>query len=183
MPARANTSPQKPCVSLFVRASQINPKLLVYAQIHGPFDFNKTPLAPLGCKIVMHDRAEDRRSWGPHGTHGFYIGLALHHYRNYGCYIPSTRHTRAFNTVLFYPHCCALPLATPGDQLTMALQDLTNVLEKPIPPSLGVGPNHSIRQIQRILVDPTKNRVVLNLPDPATRKQQKMKHHQRNPVP
>eukprot|EP00532_Pseudo-nitzschia_australis_P011281 CAMPEP_0168233864 /NCGR_PEP_ID=MMETSP0140_2-20121125/17949_1 /TAXON_ID=44445 /ORGANISM="Pseudo-nitzschia australis, Strain 10249 10 AB" /LENGTH=183 /DNA_ID=CAMNT_0008166597 /DNA_START=687 /DNA_END=1235 /DNA_ORIENTATION=- len=65
-----------------LRASQVNPKLSAYAQVHGPFDFNKTPLAPLGCKIVIHDRAEEQRSW---------VGPALHHYRNYQCYIPSTK--------------------------------------------------------------------------------------------
>eukprot|EP00532_Pseudo-nitzschia_australis_P014697 CAMPEP_0168284554 /NCGR_PEP_ID=MMETSP0141_2-20121125/23578_1 /TAXON_ID=44445 /ORGANISM="Pseudo-nitzschia australis, Strain 10249 10 AB" /LENGTH=143 /DNA_ID=CAMNT_0008228585 /DNA_START=853 /DNA_END=1284 /DNA_ORIENTATION=- len=43
-----------------LRASRVNPKLSAYTQVHGPFDFNKTPLAPLGCKIVIHDRAEER---------------------------------------------------------------------------------------------------------------------------
>ena len=45
-----------------LRASRVNPKLSAYAQVHGHFNFNKTPLAPLGCKIVIHDRADERRS-------------------------------------------------------------------------------------------------------------------------
>ena len=35
--------------------SRINPKLLAYMQIWGAFDFNKTPLAPIGCKAIIHD--------------------------------------------------------------------------------------------------------------------------------
>jgi hypothetical protein len=29
--------------------SRINPKLLAWAQVHGAFDFNRTPLGPPGC--------------------------------------------------------------------------------------------------------------------------------------
>ena len=37
-----------------VRPSIINPKLSTYNQILGVSNFGKTPLAPPGCKIVVH---------------------------------------------------------------------------------------------------------------------------------
>ena len=149
--------------------SCIHPKLTAYAQIHGPFHFNKTPMAPLGCKIIIHDHADERWSWAPHSTHGFYIGPAMQHYRNDWCYILTTNHTRVSNTVLFYSHCCNLPITTPIDQLTMPIQDLTTTLHDPITPLLGVGPNHTIRIINHILhpKGPTKNTVV-QLPPTVT---------------
>ena len=72
-----------------LRTSRINPKLSAYSQIHCPFNFNKTPVAPLGYKIIIHDQADEHRTWAPHGTPGFYAGPVLQHYRNYKCYIPN----------------------------------------------------------------------------------------------
>ena len=38
-----------------LRTSRINPKLSAYAQLHGAYNFNRTPLAPPGTKIIIHD--------------------------------------------------------------------------------------------------------------------------------
>ena len=83
-----------------LRTSRTNPKISAFSQIHGTFDFNKTPVALLGCKIIIHNRANECRTWAPHGTPGFYIGPALQHYSNYRCHIPTTKHTRVSNTVM-----------------------------------------------------------------------------------
>eukprot|EP00978_Attheya_sp_CCMP212_P008992 scaffold21179_cov47-Attheya_sp.AAC.3 len=39
-----------------LRGSRLNPKLSAYAQIHGAFDFNRTPLAPPGTKVLVHEK-------------------------------------------------------------------------------------------------------------------------------
>jgi hypothetical protein len=36
------------------RRSRINPQLSAYAQVFGAFDFNKTPLAPPGTRVLVH---------------------------------------------------------------------------------------------------------------------------------
>ena len=56
-----------------LRPSRINPMISAYTQVHGEFDFNKTPLAPVGCKVIVHDRRNEQGSWDNHGSHGFYI--------------------------------------------------------------------------------------------------------------
>jgi hypothetical protein len=43
-----------------LRASCLNPKLSAYAQLHGSFDFNRTPLAPPGTKVVIHVKPDKR---------------------------------------------------------------------------------------------------------------------------
>ena len=37
--------------------SGINPKLSAYAYLHGPFNFNKMPLATMGCRVQVHKKA------------------------------------------------------------------------------------------------------------------------------
>ncbi len=36
-----------------LRPSWINPTMLAYKAIHGPYDWNRFPLAPPGCKAVI----------------------------------------------------------------------------------------------------------------------------------
>ena len=37
-----------------LRTSRVNPKLSAQANLFGNFDFNKTPLAPPGTKVLIH---------------------------------------------------------------------------------------------------------------------------------
>ena len=82
----------------------MNPAISAYAQVNGNFNFSDTPLAPAGCKIVIHDGSNERASWALHGTNGFYIGPVNKHYHNYQCYIPATKSIRVSNTVEIFPH-------------------------------------------------------------------------------
>ena len=34
-------------------------------------DFNKTPLASLGCKVVINENPDARKTWAPHGSGGW----------------------------------------------------------------------------------------------------------------
>ncbi len=43
------TSQVEDCLNL-MRASQIDPKISAYEALNGPYDWNRYPLAPLGCK-------------------------------------------------------------------------------------------------------------------------------------
>jgi hypothetical protein len=45
------------------RPPRINPRLSAYQQVWGNFDFNKSPLAPPGCKVVVHEGAMERGAW------------------------------------------------------------------------------------------------------------------------
>jgi hypothetical protein len=61
------------------RQSRINPKLSAYQQVWGRFDFNRTPMAPPGYKVMVHERALERGAWASPGINGYYIGPAMHH--------------------------------------------------------------------------------------------------------
>jgi hypothetical protein len=76
-----------------LRTSRINPKLSAYTQLFGSFDYNKTLLAPLGTKVVIHERPQQRRTFGDHGREGWYIGPAMQHYRHYSIFVMATVET------------------------------------------------------------------------------------------
>jgi hypothetical protein len=43
-----------------LRGSRINPKLSAYAQVHGTYDFNRTPIAPPGIRVLVHQKPSVR---------------------------------------------------------------------------------------------------------------------------
>ena len=56
-----------------LRTSIINPTLSAHAQLHGLFDFNATPIAPPGTKLIVHQNPTIRKSWAPRGKYGWHI--------------------------------------------------------------------------------------------------------------
>jgi len=60
-------------VNLLRQATAV-PTVSAYAYLWGPHDFNKMPLAPLGCAVLIHDKPAKRQSWATHASDGWYIG-------------------------------------------------------------------------------------------------------------
>jgi hypothetical protein len=55
-----------------LRTSRVNKHLSAYSVLEGPFNFDKTPLAPPGTKAIIYNNPITRTSWGPHGDDAFY---------------------------------------------------------------------------------------------------------------
>ena len=136
-----------------LRPSRINPTKSAYNELSGNFDFNKTSLAPPGCLIVAHERAQ-RGTWIDHGIKGYFIGPAKHHYRNYRVYISATRGERTTDTIKFFPEHVQMPKTSSENKLTSATEDLIAILKKPHPPTSfldqGAKTNDAIRNLQEI---------------------------------
>jgi hypothetical protein len=60
--------------------STINPQISAWNFFQGPFDFNKTPLGPVGCRVLIHAKPATRQSWDFRAKNGFYIGPAMDSY-------------------------------------------------------------------------------------------------------
>jgi hypothetical protein len=101
--------PQATITLHLLRKSRINPRMSAYAQLNGHFDFNRTPLAPPGTRIIAHEKPDQRASWDPHGVDGYYLGLALDHYFCYQVHITKTKGTRIVDTVEFFPSKISMP--------------------------------------------------------------------------
>jgi hypothetical protein len=60
---------------------RIDPSKLVYEVLYGPYNWNRYPLAPLGCKAVVYKNGDTRGSWASQGVDGWYLGPLMDHYR------------------------------------------------------------------------------------------------------
>ena len=78
----------------YLRYSRRQPNLSAYEATFGNFNFNGTPLAPPGTRVLVHKTTEQRASFAPHGVDGWFISPSLDHYQCYNCYILSTAGTR-----------------------------------------------------------------------------------------
>jgi hypothetical protein len=57
-----------------LRTSRIYPKLSAARHLFGQYDFNRSPMAPPGTRIIAHETPNQRRTWAPHGQYGWYLG-------------------------------------------------------------------------------------------------------------
>ena len=92
------------------------------------FDYNKTPLAPLGTKAFVHERSTQRKSHADHGKIGYVTGPSLEHYRHLQFYIPETRGTRVTDTYVFIPTKFELPKNAAADRATQALEEFIQAI-------------------------------------------------------
>ena len=78
--------------------------------------------------MLVYESTEKRRTWDPHGEHGWYIGIAPDHYRCHKVYIPKSRAERIAKTVKFYPHKTPIPTNSINDTILLAAKNLTEAL-------------------------------------------------------
>jgi hypothetical protein len=118
-----------------LRSLRVNPKLSAYAYLNGNFDFNKTPLAPPGTKVVVHLKPDQCASWAYHGEEAWYVAPSMEHYRYVKSYIPSTARERDINTLHFFLKKIPFPSIYTEDYLKQAASNILAILQK-LPSSL-----------------------------------------------
>jgi hypothetical protein len=116
-----------------LRGSRLNPKLSAWAQLNGTFDFNRTPLAPPGIRVLVHQKPDNRSTWSPHAEDGWYVGPALESYRCYRIWLFATRAERVSDTISWFPTKVNMPLASTNDLILAALTDIVHALQHPTP--------------------------------------------------
>ena len=140
----------------------------------GEFDYNKSPLAPAGTKVLVHEKPKQRGSWDDHGIRGWYIGPEVNHYRCYNCYLPTTHGERTSDTVEFFHHVAPMPQQSSRDQAIQAVRDLIHTIRNPSPasPFPTFGPTHTAALSQLADLFQTKaeyNTPAKSLAPPITR--------------
>ena len=142
--------PQAEITLNLLRTSRINPNLSAYAQIHGQFDYNRTPIAPPGTRVIVHENAAQRGTYGPRGTDGWYLGPAMDHYRCYRCYISATGGERTPETVEFFPQKTEVPNLSSREVIHSSALDLISAIKQPHPSTpLQVG-NQTLRALEQL---------------------------------
>jgi hypothetical protein len=125
--------PQTEITLNLLRTSRLHPHLSATAHFHGFVDYNKTAFAPPGCKTIAHEKPGKRRTWAPHGQHGYSLGPSMHHYRCQNVYISATASERIVDALEFFPHNYQMPRLSSTDRLIMAANDMTDALQNPHP--------------------------------------------------
>jgi hypothetical protein len=147
--------PQATITLNHLRKSRINPRMSAYAQLNGHFDFNSTPLAPPGTRIIAHEKPDQRASWDPHGLDGYYLGPTLDHYHCYQVHITKTKGTRIVDTVEFFPATLAMPRTSSKDLASIAAIELSHALQHPSHAEtfiqIGTAQLQALRQLSDIL--------------------------------
>ena len=103
----------------------------------GPFDFNKTRLGPVGCRVLVHAKPATRCTWDFRAKEGFYIGPALGSYRCFKLVKSDTKSQVSFDTVKFRHAYCTIPSPSPEDKIIDGLQVISGALkDSPLPTSI-----------------------------------------------
>jgi len=119
----------------FLRQATANPKISAWEYFNGPFDFNKTPLAPMGCRVLILAKSRTCRSWDYRAKQGFYLGPALDHYRCYELVKSDTKQKVISDTVQFRHAYLQIPAVSAEDKILNGLQVMVGSMQNAPPPT------------------------------------------------
>ena len=144
-----------------LRKSRLHPHLSAYSHVNGPFNYARTPLAPPGMKVLLHERPADRGSFDSHAIPGWYLGPAMKHYRCYKIWIPQTNSIRILDQVTWLPHKRPMPTSSKADLVIASAKDLTSALLLPsspnhILPPLDTVTRKALLDLNKIFADRVK---------------------------
>jgi hypothetical protein len=109
--------------------SNVAPTVSLWQYIHGPFDYNKMPLAPIGCAVQIHKSSEQQGTWVANTIDGWYLQTSPEHYQCHQICVKKTKSERISDTVFFKHRYLTQPTVTPMDTIIKALGDLTQALK------------------------------------------------------
>ena len=105
------------------------------------------PLAPLRCRVQVHEKTDQRGTWAFHSVDGWYLATSPEHYRTHRCHIKGTNSDRFSDTVQFFHKHITNPTLTHGDKVMHALADCAKAL-KDYRPHLA---NQELRDLRAII--------------------------------
>jgi len=133
-----------------LRQATLNPRMSAWEYFNGPFDFNATPLGPMGCRVLIHNKPSTRKTWDQRGRDGFSLGPALQHYRCYTVADKKTKATIVSDTVEFRHSYLTQPTLTPEDRMVHAMNMLSCAI-KDAPATKLEAQLDAIQQLRELL--------------------------------
>ena len=100
-----------------LQASQINPTILAYEALNGPYNWDQYPLAPPGCKAIIYKAPAVQGLWASWGTDAWYLGPSAYHYRCNLCFVPETRAYPISGLAKLFMQHCQVPNLSPNAHL------------------------------------------------------------------
>jgi hypothetical protein len=121
--------PQTKITINLIQQSNATPNVLAYAHLSGPFDYNKMPLAPMGCEAQVHEKSNKRGTWEYHSVDRWYLFTSPEHYCTHNCHIKYTKSKRLSNTVQFQHKCITNPSITHANKVMHALAECIKAIQ------------------------------------------------------
>ncbi len=113
--------PQTKITINLIQQSNAIPNVLAYAHLSGPFDYNKMPLALMGCEAQVHEKTNKCGTWACHLVDGWYLFTSPEHYHTHNCHIKHTKSERLSDTVKFQHKRITNPTITHANKVMHAL--------------------------------------------------------------
>jgi hypothetical protein len=113
----------------FLRHSNAVPTISAHQYVHGNFDYNKMPLAPMGCTAQLRESSERQGTWADSSIDGWYLQTSPEKYRCYEIYAKYTQSERISDTVYFKTKYITQPTLILADIIVKTLNDLMQTLK------------------------------------------------------
>jgi hypothetical protein len=111
-----------------IQQSNATPNVLAYAHLSGPFNYNKMPLAPMGCEAQVHEKSDKSNTWAYHSVDGWYLFTSPKHYGTNNCHIKHTKSKQLSSTVQFQHKHITNPTITHANKVMHALANCVKAL-------------------------------------------------------
>jgi hypothetical protein len=115
--------PQTVLTLNLLRQSNVAPTVSAYQYVNRAFNYNKMPLAPMGCAVQIHEHSERRGSWAANAVDRWYLQTTPEYYQCHIIYLKNTRSERVSDTVHFKHKYIVQPTLMPEDTIVKALND------------------------------------------------------------
>ncbi len=141
-------------------------------EVNSKFDYNKTPLAPLGYNGLIYNDLAICASWAPNGINAYYIGPALKHYWCIPFHICTTRQHQEVDMWQLYPMHCVTPTLSPAERTIQQATDILTALGSTVPTatSASIACTQAIQKLREILLPTlhqgTTNPLATEMPSP-----------------
>eukprot|EP00804_Cyclotella_cryptica_P000722 CCRYP_001010-RA/>CCRYP_001010-RA protein AED:0.32 eAED:0.24 QI:0/0/0/1/0.5/0.66/3/0/551 len=120
--------PQTELTLNLLRQSTLASAISAWESFNGPLNYDATPLGPISCPVIIHNKASTQKSWDFRGRDGFSIGTALHHYRCFQVVDSATNCVVISDTVKFSHSYLKQPAITYDDRLPHAINYLSSAI-------------------------------------------------------
>ena len=84
-----------------LRQSNEKPTASVYAHMYGNLNYNRMPLAPIGCPCHVHVKLDNCNTWDFHTLKGYDLFTSGNHYRTHNMFMKDTKAKQMLDTLNF----------------------------------------------------------------------------------
>ena len=95
----------------------------------GAFNYDASPLGPLGYPVIINKKTSNRKYWDFRSKEGWSVGVSFEHYRCQLVISADTREINVSDRVEFLHHFITTPTLTPEDCILYGINTLSSAIQ------------------------------------------------------